>query len=64
MLATVDTDEQGRCRYVCSCKVRGRWVAGLGTWSADDRARNAHGYHSSLGEATDRGERPEDWGSA
>ena len=64
-LATVDTKD-GQCRYVCSCKARGRWVTDLpdAAWSADDRARNAHSYHAMLAASEDRGERPVDWGNA
>ena len=65
-LATVETDKDGRCRYRCSCKATGRWVTDLpeARWSADDRARNAHLYHSMLAASEERGERPVDWGNA
>ena len=63
-LATVETDKDGRCRYVCSCKVRGRWVSDMPAWTTYDRARNAHEYHAMLGASEDRGERPADWGNA
>jgi hypothetical protein len=60
-LASIETDATGRCRYVCACGAKGRFVGSIGTFvSADTWARDAHRWHASLASDSTR---PVEWGS-